>query len=914
MFSARLSANSASPTPAGTIVLELLFSEPASADPDASTSPRDRFHSLSIREQGVLRSRWGASNVEQLLAISSETDPTIFSEDLLSWARSQEQGGRPESAVTAYALLCRQEGIPEAARRHARQALAVYQGSGPMGARAELFLRNALRETLSPINLLAMTGAGLAFRASRVGFLRLFSEAGLSGGALSVAAAGAAFNAEALAFPLLHRAGNQLVGAPVDWSRAGLQRDLLSSYLFLGGMRAAGFAGTKFLRWGSSVPGANRIFAPNLGVLTASQQLSRWGLMFGGVMGGTYLESLAGLRRFDSRSDFFSHCLATFFQFQLAGRVAQEALGSRFAQMERGLDLLATKIESANPSSRSPYLTGARLPVFGAMATAGAPASFGNPWIAMSQMEIAEPSASHGLNGHLGLPLEPALVSNGPKVLEAVPAEAPSPASYRIAEALVRHRGNFQEAAESLGLPVAEFESEFRNDNPHSEWSVFGKGRMLFYRPALALARSSLGARIFQPQSLQALNLQPETLGFAQRMGVGSLWDLLMTTHADMHHSRAGHEPESVVTAYAAEMERKINAALPNTYGTVFQNHPFGEGAVKVAMGRVFGDLAIADLRLPPEVANDLSLGNFHTVGDLMRRPIPTWIPREFIPEDRLSGTREARVDAIIRSLFSLLHNGSPRPAVPATVQVFSRPAEMAEILETKEFSEAEFVRQLVEQRGDLSKLAVIFSRSPEALRNEIQAAKADSELGLFQTQGQGTMIFYSSALRRAMGEIGASAHLPSSLDRLRISPEGRAQLEVMGVESFRDLMLLTREDLRRDLGAEVASRFEDNLTPQIDQALGQSGLERRFQPFNPGVIKEALGRRFSETPLNVLRLEASTQGLLRANGISRVGDLMRTPIPRWIRVEQLPEGAHFSLKAEYLDHTIRALFALMHS
>ena len=909
---------------------------PSSGVPDASRTANLIDGLLAGSESAT----WGAANLRVLRNLSEESDPQLFYSDLLSWAREQESGDRPQLSQRTYQYLGANGEVPSWVQERARHRLAVLAGEGNFFENTEQFFSETFRQVLTPANLLAMTGAGLAFRFSRLGFLRFLGNAGLRGAPLHLGAAGAAFNVEALSFPLLNRLGHWGFGGRADWSRESLSRDIYSSYLFLGGMRAANFAAGKFLQWGSAVPGADRLWAPNLGSLGLSGSLARSGAMFAGVLGAGMAEQWGGLREFSSAGDFLQHSLRTFLQFKLAGAALSYGLGPRFAAFERRLDLEALRLREPTATPRAPFPDSFQTAFAGAALAAGgleAGAPLPPFWMAMSQ---ARPIGLRPLPGTGpavelpgGMPAEPTVLP--PPVSELPPATrsrsgiiptngTPHVPRFELADALVRHRGSVDGAAKELGLSTEVLTRRLEQESFFSELSVFpvgGHGRMLFYRPAVARARSQLGTHVYTPESLAALELSPATNEFVQRMGVQSLWDLLMVTRADMNRARRLGESPPLLEATIQEMEAKINGNLLNPLGKVLENHPFGEGSVKILMGRYLGEVPVADLGLPPDIFNHLTRGGIKSVADLMDRPIPQWISREVIPEGSAPGTREAMIDEVIRPLYALLHGAGPRryraPDLAETGARFLAPASPLGRDPAPRLAgvgEVELIRRLVTSGGNLSEVADFFGQSSRVLAEFIQKHDYNSELSVYQGMGKGSMLFYTPALRQAVTEFGTQVHYPESLTGLELSPQRQAQLESMGVTSLRDLLLLTRFDLEGQLGNREADRFMSELDPVINAQLNRSGLRRIHYPFRPGTIKEAMLERYEDASLYQLRLPETTRKLLQENGIHSIGDLMRRPIPDWIRPEQMPEGSHPATRAHVLDQVIRSCYAMLRS
>lgn len=711
-----------------------------------------------------------------------------------------------------------------------------------------------------------MAGAGLTFRASRLLFLRCLGEAGLRGAGLSAVAGGAAFNLEALSFPLLNRLTHTAFGRPADWSRSAVERDVLSSYLFLGGMRGAGMASRKL-----------RV-----------DRFTRQASIYGGVVAGTYLESLAGLKHFDSPSHLLAHSLGTYLQFQIAGRALHEALGPGFGRMESRMDQWAAALEKPFSSP---------LPI-GVMAMAEGPT-------------IA--NMSQGLPADF-FPARPS--STGLRLAEPTP-ETPARSRAEIAAILLKHRGNHDAAAVELGLSPQTLRRRLEAEDGFSEFSVFSGRRMLFYRPALSRAHSVFGADLYRARSLEELGLSLPASRFLSRLEIQSLWDLLLTQRNEFHQAASAEEPVTAISAHLREIEQKFDRRIANGQSTVLPNHPLGEGDVKSAIGQIFRDYPIEHLGLEPRIDTILGVAGIHTVGELMARPIPRWIPRDGVPPQSSPGTREALTDSVIRSVYALMNGAPPRryrPPVPDRPSLElplpllpERPPRLEGV------EEADLIRRMIAFEGRLDRVAESFSRPPRELLDFIQRHDANSELNIYQIYGKGTMLFYTPALRQAMSLWGEKAHRGDSLAGLGLDETQLSQLRAMGVESLRDVFLLTDRDFEKTFGSLGAREAMAGLDPNFQSFLNREGLDRHHLVFRPGLIKDAIGQTYARKPLAALDLPPITRKLLEDRGLSTIGALMARPIPDWIRQSQFegsPDAGY--RKAEQLDRVIRSTYALL--
>lgn len=842
------------------------------------------------------REAWIERLPAEARSFSAETDDELFFEGLLHWARRQEAHGRTDLALQVYQAMAGAE-TPLAYRERATQGAAVLQGHGSFGAQAERFFHDTVDQALSPPALLAMAGAGLAFRGSRLLFLRAFTEAGWSAAPLRLAASSAAFNVEALSFPLLSRLSSQAFGHRADWQARALGRDTLSSYLFLGGLRGSSYVA------GRMPAGA----------------LSRAATMYGGVVAGNAMESVVGLRSFESPEALFAHSLAIYFQFQIAGRVLHSTLGSGFRGLERRMDALAESLEAAprRPSPSASPAPGTLHPAWAGASGSNSPSS--TLWMAMSQafpVESLAPTEPRPLSNGTPLSLPAPIIEIRPG---AEPREIPFPSRQEIASAMVQHRGNVSAAARELGLESGSLERKLRGEDFFSELSVFQSphgGRMLFYRPALVRAHSVFGNHTYGERSLNELKLNPETLAFVGDLGIRSVWDLLLTNRGEFHQSLP--DQRSLVEAHLREIESKFDQRISANEGKIFQSFPLEDGFVKAAMAETFADYPLRDLGLEPRTEAILHEGGLETLGILLRRPIPQWIPRESLPSDASPGRREQMTDSVIRGLFALLHGAPPRryrAPVPDNygtdsfrgIDTTPPPPPRLEGVQ-----EGELLRRLVAQRGNMDGVSQSFGRNPLEIAGFIQGHDTFSELNIFQGYGKGRMLFYTPALRHAAGLWGERIHQPESLSGLALNPSQRSQLALLGVDSIRDLFLLTRYDFERNLGAPEGARLGQDLETLLDARLNQVEPYRSHRIFRPGTIKEAMADGCAEEPLSTLRLRPDTLGLLRAQGLVTVGDLMARPIPSWISRRELPANSPADAKADHIDAIIRSSYAML--
>ncbi|MCC7345616.1 MAG: PAS domain-containing protein [Deltaproteobacteria bacterium] len=308
---------------------------------DRFASPRRApAHDLESPEpssRAALRRALGETGYAEYRRILSDPVAELRAEALLNFARRQELSGNLAIAAELYqGLRDDVAGIPASVAAQARAQRDAILGRGDGGRRAEFLLRRLALEACDPAGIAGMVLAGGVFRVARLAALgRLAATPSLgifSRGFLARAAAStAAFALEAPAFTLGSRATHQALGREVDWSGPALGRDLASSYLVLGGLKVAGWAG------GAAYRGA----AGTGGILREGplQLLFQQGGMFGGILFGHWLEAEADLRPRPSGATTLVDSLAMLVQFHVAGRLASRTLGEGFHARELALDL-----------------------------------------------------------------------------------------------------------------------------------------------------------------------------------------------------------------------------------------------------------------------------------------------------------------------------------------------------------------------------------------------------------------------------------------------------------------------------------------------------------------------------------------------------------------------------------------------
>ncbi len=282
------------------------------------------------------------AELREAQALLAESDPGLLAAGLASLAGRLERSGdaaRISFALQLYQIAAGHEG---AEGRLARERLAVLQGGGSTGARAEFLLRGLARQASDPALLFGMGLASGVFSLTRAMTLsRLLAAPTRSAltrgfGARALASV-AGFALEAPAFTLGTRLGAEALGRGQDWGRAALGRDLASSYLVLGALKIAHGLG-----------------AASVGALRErplqvwQDAVLRQATTLGGIYLGHGLETAFGLRPPQPASQTLTDSLAMLLQFHVAGRLNAQILGRPYAAMEAALDR-QSRVEAPRP-------------------------------------------------------------------------------------------------------------------------------------------------------------------------------------------------------------------------------------------------------------------------------------------------------------------------------------------------------------------------------------------------------------------------------------------------------------------------------------------------------------------------------------------------------------------------------------
>ena len=212
------------------------------------------------------------------------------------------------------------ESSPEIADR-ARKEIDAIEGRGPLGNRVEFLQRNLFSEAAAPAALIGMAGAQAIYGVARASFLFRLASSPTSHfltrgfGARALASSGA-FILEAPSFVAFQRSARSLLEKnPIaaTWSH-----DIAASFLTLGGLKLAGWAGQTLL---------------------PQNQAANQATMLTGILAGQRLEEFAGLRAPSDGASALLDSFATLFQFNLAGRILHGATGEGWKRFQQELQI-----------------------------------------------------------------------------------------------------------------------------------------------------------------------------------------------------------------------------------------------------------------------------------------------------------------------------------------------------------------------------------------------------------------------------------------------------------------------------------------------------------------------------------------------------------------------------------------------
>ncbi|HKY63177.1 MAG TPA: ATP-binding protein [bacterium] len=274
----------------------------------------------------------------ELRSLDRERDPELLAEGLLNLAARQMQAGRAESAARVFPALHRlaeNTSVPETLRRRISGQLAAFQGQGNVGQKVEHHLQNFFHEAMHPATLAGFAFGAGAFQGAR---LLALSRLGVAPAGFFTRGFGARFAggvagwaAEVPALTFGSRGVRALMGERLEWSRQSVGRELASTAITLGLMRAAGYGARRALETVHGLPAASQSLRWS-GAVPFSGPALQQSAMLGSLMLAHDFEARLGLRPASDLAGNFSESLLTLLHFNVAGRIFHEVQPRAFAR------------------------------------------------------------------------------------------------------------------------------------------------------------------------------------------------------------------------------------------------------------------------------------------------------------------------------------------------------------------------------------------------------------------------------------------------------------------------------------------------------------------------------------------------------------------------------------------------------
>lgn len=282
-----------------------------------------------------------ATSRRELASLSTESDPELLAQGLLSWASREEKQQNFAAASAAYQFIGNSAaslGFSSDLQARAQDRLAVLGGAGSVGARVEYQLSRFVHEASNPAFLGAMATGSAVFSTGRAAILsQLVSPGRAVIGARFLATAGA-FSLEVPSVWITAKGITEFM-APgrQSWSADQNLRELAGLGLTLGAFKFCSGA-------------VGRVVAPEAGAIAANNSAARSALIqataLGGIALGRQLEVATGLRAKTDAASTAIDSLALLLQSHVGGRLAQSSLGPQFQARSRALEATARQGES----------------------------------------------------------------------------------------------------------------------------------------------------------------------------------------------------------------------------------------------------------------------------------------------------------------------------------------------------------------------------------------------------------------------------------------------------------------------------------------------------------------------------------------------------------------------------------------
>ncbi len=306
---------------------------------------------LGAAQRVRLRSQLPGFSLEELIAISRETDGQLFAEALLQWAQREEGANRIPAAGLVYQFLSQRDaggefllpGASEGLRSRATERLDAIQGRGAIGNRVEFLGRRLAQEASDPVMIAGMATGSLVFSTARTAFLsRLLATPGRSAVAARALASTGAFALEVPAFWATTKGLHEAIAPGSQaWDLRSNIREISGLALTLGALKLSGALASGLSRRLASTP--------HPALMGSGERLAHGvlhqGGMLGGILLGHRLEEAAGLRPHVDGATTMVDSLAMLLQFHVGGRLSHHALGPRFQAYTQDLEMRGRLLE-----------------------------------------------------------------------------------------------------------------------------------------------------------------------------------------------------------------------------------------------------------------------------------------------------------------------------------------------------------------------------------------------------------------------------------------------------------------------------------------------------------------------------------------------------------------------------------------
>jgi hypothetical protein len=291
----------------------------------------EAFSKLPDSSQDKISDSIGQGALNELLALSEETNSKIFASLLFQYGQRREMQNQYLIAAAAYSAVSYLQNSP-ALTEKAEERLEVFQGKGSAGLRIEFLGRQWLRQSLDPAMLFGMgmaTGAAETLRLAT--YSRLIASPSASfwtqGFGAKLLSWGAGFAADFPTFTFASRLTHEAMGLHQDWSRNALGSDLFENGLGLFSVKAMG-----------AIAG-NTHLLPHFASLT-------------GLMGMRALEIYFGHKKPVSASNILVDSIALLTQAHVGGKILHNATGGFF---ETSIKNIESRLDnSRNNGSSTP--------------------------------------------------------------------------------------------------------------------------------------------------------------------------------------------------------------------------------------------------------------------------------------------------------------------------------------------------------------------------------------------------------------------------------------------------------------------------------------------------------------------------------------------------------------------------------